>query len=101
MAASRPTSNAHGREASSIGTSLAPTALKILVVGNSNTGKSCLTLRFVEEQFTANFIPTIGIDFHVKTITLKEGRKVKLQIWDTAGQERFHNVTKVKCNNSK
>jgi GTPase SAR1 family protein len=39
------------------------TALKLLIVGNSNTGKSCLTLRYVDEKFTASFVPTIGIDF--------------------------------------
>ena len=44
------------------------TPLKVLIVGNSNTGKSCLTLRFVEETFTQSFVPTIGIDFHVKTL---------------------------------
>jgi Ras-related protein Rab-8A len=46
------------------------TALKVLIVGNSNTGKSCLTLRFVEETFTQSFVPTIGIDFHVKTLDI-------------------------------
>ena len=56
------------------------TPLKILIVGNSNTGKSCLTLRFVDEQFTSSFVPTIGIDFHVKSVELSDGRKVKLQV---------------------
>jgi Ras-related protein Rab-8A len=46
----------------------ATTPLKVLIVGNSNTGKSCLTLRFVDETFTQSFVPTIGIDFHVKTL---------------------------------
>ena len=49
----------------------ATTALKVLIVGNSNTGKSCLTLRFVEETFTQSFVPTIGIDFHVKTLDIE------------------------------
>lgn len=48
----------------------ATTALKVLIVGNSNTGKSCLTLRFVEETFTQSFVPTIGIDFHVKSLDI-------------------------------
>jgi len=66
------------------------TPLKILIVGNSNTGKSCLTLRFVDEQFTSSFVPTIGIDFHVKSVELKDGRKVKLQLWDTAGEFEYY-----------
>lgn len=47
----------------------------------------------MEETFTQSFVPTIGIDFHVKNLEI-EGKQVKLQIWDTAGQERFHNVTR-------
>eukprot|EP00345_Euplotes_harpa_P012890 CAMPEP_0168351572 /NCGR_PEP_ID=MMETSP0213-20121227/21955_1 /TAXON_ID=151035 /ORGANISM="Euplotes harpa, Strain FSP1.4" /LENGTH=131 /DNA_ID=CAMNT_0008362457 /DNA_START=148 /DNA_END=543 /DNA_ORIENTATION=- len=37
-------------------------------------------------------MPTIGIDFKIKTITVKK-KVVKLQVWDTAGQERFRNIT--------
>jgi len=45
-----------------------------------------------EDPFNTTFIPTIGIDFKIKTIELR-GKKIKLQIWDTAGQERFHTIT--------
>jgi Ras-related protein Rab-8A len=47
-------------------------------------GKSCLLLRFSEDQFTPSFITTIGIDFKIRTIDM-DGKKIKLQIWDTAG----------------
>jgi len=67
--------------------------LKFLLVGDSNVGKSCLLLRYVDETFTPSFISTIGIDFKVKTIRLTNGKEVKLQIWDTAGQERFRTIT--------
>jgi len=66
--------------------------IKLLLIGDSGVGKSCLLLRFSDDSFTHNFIATIGIDFKVKTIDL-DGKKVKLQIWDTAGQERFHTIT--------
>lgn len=55
-------------------------------------GKSCLLLRFCEDQFTPSFITTIGIDFKIRTIDL-DGKRVKLQVWDTAGQERFKTIT--------
>lgn len=66
--------------------------IKLLLIGDSGVGKSCLLLRFSDDSFTHNFIATIGIDFKVKTIDV-DGKKVKLQIWDTAGQERFHTIT--------
>jgi len=65
---------------------------KLLLIGDSGVGKSCLLLRFADDAFTENFISTIGVDFKIKTLTL-EGKRVKLQIWDTAGQERFQTIT--------
>ena len=64
---------------------------KVLLLGNSDVGKSSLLLRFVDALWNESFVPTIGVDFKVKTIEIGE-KKVKLQIWDTAGQERFRNV---------
>eukprot|EP00903_Cladosiphon_okamuranus_P009436 g8996.t1 len=66
--------------------------VKLLVIGDSGVGKSCLLLRYSDDQFSGSYISTIGIDFKIKTALLM-GRKVKLQIWDTAGQERFRNIT--------
>ena len=64
---------------------------KVLLVGNSGVGKSSLFLRFVDEIWEDTFVPTIGVDFKVKTLLINE-KKVKLQIWDTAGQERFRTI---------
>ena len=69
--------------------------IKLLLIGDSGNsfyclflplgvGKSCLLLRFSEDQFTPSFITTIGIDFKIRTIDM-DGKKIKLQIWDTAG----------------
>jgi Ras-related protein Rab-8A len=66
--------------------------IKLLLIGDSGVGKSCLLLRFSDDQFTQSFITTIGIDFKIKTIEL-DGKRIKLQIWDTAGQERFRTIT--------
>ena len=66
---------------------------KILLIGDSGVGKSSLMLRFNDGIFTESFLPTIGVDFRIKTIE-QESRKIMLQIWDTAGQERFKNITR-------
>jgi len=64
---------------------------KILLIGNSNVGKSSLFLRYVDEIWKENFVPTIGVDFKIKSIKI-DNKTIKLQIWDTAGQERFRSV---------
>ncbi|XP_072986749.1 ras-related protein RABE1c-like [Typha latifolia] len=66
--------------------------IKLLLIGDSGVGKSCLLLRFSDDTFTTSFITTIGIDFKIRTVDL-DGKRVKLQIWDTAGQERFRTIT--------
>ena len=55
-------------------------------------GKTSLLHRFVDDNFEANFISTVGIDFRDKTMVV-DGHSVKLRIWDTAGQERFRTIT--------
>lgn len=66
--------------------------LKLLLIGDSGVGKSCILLRYSDDSFTQSYITTIGIDFKIKQINTG-GSKVKLQIWDTAGQERFRTIT--------
>ena len=68
---------------------------KSIVVGDGGVGKTALTLRFSKDFFTEDYKMTIGVDFHVKTITINtiEGPiKAKLQLWDTGGQERFSSI---------
>jgi len=65
---------------------------KIVIVGDSGTGKSCLLLRFTDDNYSDVYISTIGVDFKFRTLKLN-GKIIKLQIWDTAGQERFRNIT--------
>jgi Ras-related protein Rab-1A len=65
---------------------------KLLLIGDSGVGKSCLLLRFTDDTYTESYISTIGVEFKIRNITI-DGQDVKLQIWDTAGQERFRTIT--------
>lgn len=70
---------------------------KVVLIGDSGVGKSCLLVRFADDTFQESFITTIGVDFRFRTLPVDES-SVKLQIvsaiqWDTAGQERFRTIT--------
>ena len=65
---------------------------KILTIGESQVGKTCILRRFVENKFLKSHLATIGIDFRTKILNVN-GKNIKLKIWDTAGQERYHNIT--------
>ncbi|GAB5364050.1 hypothetical protein AAMO2058_000936400 [Amorphochlora amoebiformis] len=65
---------------------------KLVLIGDSGVGKSCLLLRFADDSFTDSYISTIGVDFRFRTLKINK-KTVKLQIWDTAGQERFRTIT--------
>ena len=65
---------------------------KLLLIGDSGVGTSCLLLRFADDTYTESYISTIGVDFKIRTIQL-DGKTIKLQVWDTAGQERFRTIT--------
>eukprot|EP00806_Schmidingerella_arcuata_P002489 Macronucleus_3249.p1 GENE.Macronucleus_3249~~Macronucleus_3249.p1 ORF type:complete len:220 (+),score=19.43 Macronucleus_3249:1-660(+) len=65
---------------------------KLVLLGDSCVGKSCLLVRFADDDFIENYSATIGVDFRFRSIN-HCNRKVKLQIWDTAGQERYRTIT--------
>ena len=67
---------------------------KVLLLGDSSVGKTCFLLKYTDKVFNEVYMSTIGLDYRLKTLTLKSGKKVKLQIWDTAGQDRFRTITK-------
>ncbi|XP_067392186.1 ras-related protein Rab-19 isoform X3 [Emydura macquarii macquarii] len=65
---------------------------KIIVIGDSNVGKTCVVHRFKSGLYHEKQQNTIGVDFTVRSLEL-DGKKVKIQVWDTAGQERFRTIT--------
>lgn len=77
---------------------------KLIIVGESGTGKSCLLHTFVHNAFRSRVQHTVGVEFASKliplTLTSRRGgssaktKIIKLQMWDTAGQERFRAVTR-------
>ena len=55
---------------------------KVLMIGDSGVGKSCLLLRYVDSSHREAYLNTIGVDFKIKTIKLN-GKRIRLQVWDT------------------
>ena len=69
----------------------AKTVYKIITLGDTFAGKSCIVNRFVQNEFE-NLSNTIGVDFFAKDFTFKD-TPIKLQIYDTSGQEQFKSIT--------
>ena len=67
---------------------------KVLLLGDSTEGKTCFLMRYTDNTFQEIHMSTIGLDYRLKSMTLKSGKNVKVQIWDTAGQDRFRAITK-------
>ncbi|XP_024598293.1 ras-related protein Rab-19 isoform X1 [Neophocaena asiaeorientalis asiaeorientalis] len=65
---------------------------KIILIGDSNVGKTCVVRHFTSGVYTEAQQNTIGVDFTVRALEIN-GKKVKMQVWDTAGQERFRTIT--------
>lgn len=76
--------------------------VKLLLLGDSNVGKSCVLTRYANDKFDTSLIPTTGVDFKTRFLSVNEkdkdgkdhSKKVKCQVWDTAGQERFRLITR-------
>ena len=61
-------------------------------VGDSNVGKSSIVVRFVDDTFSGQMAPTIGVEYKSKIFEVY-GKRVKATIWDTAGAERYRTIT--------
>ena len=67
---------------------------KILLLGDSEVGKSCFLMRYSDNIFVENYIATIGLDYKLKYVQLDSGETIKVQLWDTAGQDRYRTIAK-------
>jgi small GTP-binding protein len=67
-------------------------SMKVVIVGDSTVGKTCLLSRLTTGQFNPTNLPTIGAAFQNQIMTTSKG-SVTLQLWDTAGQERYRALT--------
>jgi small GTP-binding protein len=68
-------------------------SLKIVVVGDSGVGKTCLLLKYIRDVFDPDTQTTLGVEFMTKIVETEKHR-IQLQLWDTAGQELFRSVTR-------
>ena len=74
-------------------------SFKIIIIGDSNVGKSCLTMRGTKNIFEPVYAPTIGFEFMAFFVKI-DGKVVKMQIWDTCGQEIYRSLISSFYNNS-
>ena len=66
-------------------------SFKIIVIGDSNVGKSCLTNRAAKDKFSSDYSPTLGFEFRTFSTNV-ENKIIKLQVWDTCGQEVYRSL---------
>lgn len=64
---------------------------KIVFVGDVSVGKTSIMNRFIENKFSDTYDPSIGVDFHAKSIIFYE-EQIKLNFWDSAGQEKYRSL---------
>ena len=66
-------------------------SFKLIVIGNSGVGKSCLSLKATKGVFEEAFVTTVGFEFFTLTLRIDD-KRIKLQIWDTCGQEVYRSL---------
>ena len=73
---------------------------KVVILGDSSTGKTSIANRYVKEKFEQYEEPTIGASFLKKNISIGKSI-ISYEIWDTAGQERYRSLAPMYYRNAK
>lgn len=66
-------------------------SFKVIVIGDSGVGKSCLTNKATKNVFEERYNATVGFEFFCLNLKMND-KVVKLQIWDTCGQELYRSL---------
>ena len=74
--------------------------IKIIIVGNSNTGKTSFVNKYIYNKFAQTYSPTVGTQFSYKIVKIND-KLYRVQFWDIAGQDYFQKATGIFCKNAK
>ena len=73
-----------------------PEAVKVVLLGESSVGKTCIIRQFIDHKFDQSILSSLSAQFVSKTIEyIDYGKAIKFDIWDTVGQERFRSLAKI------
>jgi len=74
---------------------------KVVLIGESGVGKTCIIEQFIRNEFNENIASTIVTQFSRKDFEFPRGEKITLDIWDTIGQEKFRSLARIFYKNAK
>lgn len=77
-----------------------PHIMKMILVGNTGVGKTCLIESYLKKHFEENTPTTLSPNYSTKQITKSDGSKITMRIWDTAGQEKYQALSQLFFRNS-
>ncbi|OHT11293.1 Ras-related protein Rab-19 [Tritrichomonas foetus] len=69
--------------------------IKIILVGNTGVGKTCLIGSYLRHKFEENIESTLSPAYSTQPYIKTDGSKIMMQLWDTAGQEKYHAVSQL------
>ncbi|CEO96577.1 hypothetical protein PBRA_005186 [Plasmodiophora brassicae] len=73
--------------------------IKVGMIGDSQTGKTSLMVKYVEGRFDEDYIQTLGVNFMEKTINLRN-LEITFSIWDLGGQQEYLHMLPLVCNDA-
>ena len=69
---------------------------KVILIGEAGVGKTCIIVRFINNEYYENAPSTTGANYASKVLEFKEYNKnLQYEIWDTAGEERYRGLAKI------